>query len=122
MAGTVDWLYFRPSCISCKRARAYLEANGWTITKETSAAKEKKGSDEALKLARSADKLLVGRGQSYVTFAMKAGDRPSDEELLQYLLGRSGNLRAPTLWLGKTLLVGYSEALYESALGDTESQ
>lgn len=45
------------------------------------------------------------------------GDAPSDEELLQVMLGRSGTLRAPTLRRGKTLLVGFSVDAYEDALG-----
>ncbi len=38
-------------------------------------------------------------------------DRPSDDALLEVLLGRSGKLRAPSVRTGTTLLVGYNEDL-----------
>jgi hypothetical protein len=39
---------------------------------------------------------------------------PPDEEALRKLLvGPSGNLRAPTLRLGKTLVVGFNREMYE---------
>lgn len=75
------------------------------------AGKERKGPDEALALARSADKVLVAKGKKVVEFDMKDG--PDDETLLKSLLGPSGNLRAPTLRRGKTLLVGFSDELYD---------
>jgi len=43
--------------------------------------------------------------------------RPSDEELLEQLLGPTGNLRAPTMRVGSVLVVGYSAAAYEMVLG-----
>jgi hypothetical protein len=43
--------------------------------------------------------------------------RPSDEELLEQLLGPTGNLRAPTMRVGSTLVVGYSVEAYKMVLG-----
>lgn len=39
---------------------------------------------------------------------------PSDDELAAHLLGPTGNLRAPTLRVGKTLYVGFNESAYET--------
>lgn len=80
------------------------------------ATKERKGPKEALALARQADKVIVARGKKVVTFDMKK-EKPDDETLLAHLLGPSGNLRAPTLRKGKTLLVGFSEETYREELG-----
>ena len=44
-------------------------------------------------------------------------DRPADDELLARLLGPTGNLRAPTARVGRTLVVGYSEEAYRQVLG-----
>lgn len=44
-------------------------------------------------------------------------ERPGDDELKKLLLGPTGNLRAPTLRRGKTLLVGFSAEAYEEVLG-----
>jgi len=75
------------------------------------AGKEKQGPKEALALARSAARIVVARGKKMVTFDMKK-DPPHDDTLLAHLLGPSGNLRAPTVRKGKTLLVGFSDELY----------
>ncbi|MBI4915837.1 MAG: hypothetical protein HY825_08315 [Acidobacteria bacterium] len=43
-------------------------------------------------------------------------DRPDREALLKVLLGPSGNLRAPSLLTGRTLIVGFDEASYARLL------
>ena len=80
------------------------------------ATKDRKGRDEALKLARTAAKVVVARGKKVVTFDMKR-EPPDDETLAAYLLGPTGNLKAPTLRKGGTLLVGFGEDAYRQVLG-----
>ena len=80
------------------------------------AARERKGRDEALALARSVGRVVVGRGQKVVTFDMK-GAPPDDDTLAAHLLGPTGNLKAPTLRVGDTLLVGFGEEAYRQVLG-----
>ena len=55
------------------------------------------------------------RGKKIIEFDMKKGP-PSDSELLAVILGPTGNLRAPTLRIGKTLVVGFSEEAYREAM------
>jgi hypothetical protein len=62
-------------------------------------------------------KIVAAKGKKIVTFDMQA-DPPDDETLLAHLLGPSGNLRAPTLRKGQTLLVGFTEDAYRQVLGD----
>jgi len=59
--------------------------------------------------------LYVAKGRSSLFFDLARG-RPTDDELLGVLLGRSGKLRAPALRAGNRLIVGYSESLLESTL------
>jgi len=80
------------------------------------ATKDRKGRDETLELARTAAKVVVARGKKVVTFDMKR-EPPDDETLAAYLLGPTGNLKAPTLRVGDTLLVGFGEAAYRQVLG-----
>ena len=54
---------------------------------------------------------MVGRGKKVIVFDMTKTP-PSDDELANFLLGPTGNLKAPTLRLGNTLLVGFSEEAY----------
>jgi hypothetical protein len=85
------------------------------VAERTDASKERKGRDEALALAKSAGRVVVGRGKKVITFDMKKSP-PDDDTLAAHLLGPTGNLKAPTLRRGDTLLVGFSEAAYRQAL------
>ncbi len=67
-------------------------------------------------LASRVDRIVASKGTRIVEIDMRT-DRPGREELLKVLLGPTGNLRAPTLLIGKTLLVGFDEASYARLLG-----
>lgn len=85
------------------------------IKHETEAGKAKLGRADALNLARSSTKVVVAKGTKIVVFDMKKAP-PNDDELLAAVLGPTGNLRAPTLRKGATLLVGFSEEAYARVL------
>jgi arsenate reductase-like glutaredoxin family protein len=78
-------------------------------------ASKKLGRDEALAMARQARRLMVAKGKKVTTLDL-AKDQPSEETLASLMLGPTGNLRAPTLRVGQTLLIGYNEDYYLSAL------
>ena len=61
------------------------------------------------------DKVVVARGKKVVTFDMRH-DPPDDETLAAHLLGPTGNLRAPAVRQGRTLLVGFNEEAYQREL------
>lgn len=73
------------------------------------------GVDDALKMASGASKVFVARGKKIVEHDMKK-NRPSDEELAKGIMGPSGNLRAPTLMVGKKMIVGFHEDVYEEVI------
>src|SRR5947207_14820459 len=102
--------------MSCRKAQGFLESNAVAVAETTDAKKERKGRAEALALARSAARVVVGRGKKVVTFDMRNAP-PDDDTLAAHLLGPTGNLKAPTLRIGDTLLVGYNEAAYQQVLG-----
>ncbi len=85
------------------------------MSETVNASKMRKGRDEALKLAKSVDRVVIGRGKKVVVVDMKTSPL-SDDELAAMLLGPTGNLKAPTLRLGDTLLVGFSEEAYRQTL------
>ena len=101
--------------MSCRKAQGFLESNSLGVGETTDAKKEKKGRQEALALARSAEKVVVGKGKKVVTFDMTS-DPPDDDTLAAHLLGPTGNLKAPALRVGNTLLVGFSEEAYRQTL------
>jgi arsenate reductase-like glutaredoxin family protein len=79
------------------------------------AKKETLGRDEALALVRSASQLYVAKGKKVIHIDLKK-ERPSEDELAKLLLGPTGNLRAPTLRKGRTIVVGFDEETYEKLL------
>jgi arsenate reductase-like glutaredoxin family protein len=66
---------------------------------------------EALALAAEVDEVYASKGKQVVHLRLKV-DKPDKATLLGLLLGPTGNLRAPTLRKGRTLVVGFDEATY----------
>lgn len=69
---------------------------------------------DAAKLARAASQVIVSKGQKSASFA--TGGKAS-KACVDAMLGPTGNLRAPTIRAGKTLLVGFSEEVYREVFG-----
>lgn len=84
--------------------------------KEEVSASKKLGAETARELAAKAAKVIVMKGKKVTVFDMKK-DPPADDELMAHMLGATGNLRAPTVVRGKTVLVGFNAEQYEDALG-----
>jgi len=70
--------------------------------------------EAAWELFQGADSLHVGRGKKTVVFMP---DATTKEEILKLTLGRTGNLRAPTLRVGQAFYVGYNEEMYRELIG-----
>jgi arsenate reductase-like glutaredoxin family protein len=56
------------------------------------------------------------RGKKVTTFDLKK-DKPTLADMLAVMLGTTGNLRAPTVVRGKTVLVGFNQEIYGDILG-----
>ncbi len=66
-------------------------------------------------MARDVDQIYVAKGKKVIQVDLKTS-RPGRAELLALLLGPTGGLRAPTVRVGRTLLVGFSEEAYAKVL------
>ena len=77
-------------------------------------ASRKLGEAEARKLVRGASKVIVAKGRKVQSF--EPGGRAS-KDVVSALLGPTGNLRAPTLVAGDTLLVGFNEDVFTETFG-----
>ena len=55
--------------------------------------------------------VVVAKGKKQVTFDLVRGEH-EPAEFAKAVLGPSGNLRAPTIRVGKKALVGFSEDIY----------
>jgi hypothetical protein len=62
------------------------------------------------------DELYATKGKKVIHVDLRRY-KPDRATLESLLIGPSGNLRAPTLRRGRTLLVGFDEATYARVLG-----
>ena len=88
-----------------------MDAHGLEAVEITPASK-KLGRDDAKKLIKAATRVDVAKGKNIRSFD---GGKAS-AEVVDALLGPTGNLRAPILRVGKTLLVGFDEASLSATL------
>lgn len=79
------------------------------MNSSTDAGKEKIDAEAAWLLLKTADKITVIKGKKVASF--KPG-RNNRDDILQAVMGPSGNLRAPTLRMGRDYLVGFNQELY----------
>ncbi len=83
---------------------------------ETVSASKKLGRETALEMARRAKRLIAAKGKK-VTAVKVTSKSPSDDDLAALMLGPTGNMRAPTMRVGQTLLVGYNDQVFADELG-----
>ena len=80
------------------------------------AKKQRFGSQDLREVFAEASKVVAMKGKKITTFNMKATP-PDPEEFAKAVMGPSGNLRAPTLKVGKTFVVGFNAEGYEAIFG-----
>ena len=80
---------------------------------ETIPASRKLGYDEAAALFREAGRVVICKGTRVDEY--RPGGK-ADPEAITKMLGSTGNLRAPSLRVGKTVLVGFNEEIYREVL------
>ncbi len=81
--------------------------------KEEIPASRKLGADQAAEIAKGSSKVYVAKGKKLDLFEMKSSDL---QEVVEKMLGPTGNLRAPTMRVGKTTVVGFSEEAFGKVL------
>ena len=70
----------------------------------------------ALDVLDGVDDLYVTKGKKVIHVDLRR-ETPDRATLESLLVGPSGNLRAPTMRRGRTLLVGFDETTYAKVLG-----
>ena len=86
-----------------------------TVASQHDARKAPLSGDAALAVTRDVDEIYVVKGKQVVHLDLRTS-RPSSQELAALLIGPTGNLRAPTIRTGRTLVVGFDEATYARVL------
>ncbi len=98
---------------SCARVLAPRNVD---TREEIDARKERYGDTEALSLLKGMTTLLVAKGKKVTRVDLRK-DRPDDDTLVALMLGPTGNLRAPTMKVGKTVLIGFNDEIYGEVFG-----
>lgn len=102
--------------MTCGKTQEFLATAQVEIGEQVDARKTTLKRDDALALVEKVSQVYAAKGKKVVHFDLKK-DKPSDDELAKVLLGPTGNLRAPTLRKGKTLVVGFDQETYERVFG-----
>ncbi|MEX2205087.1 MAG: hypothetical protein WEF50_02560 [Myxococcota bacterium] len=76
-------------------------------------ASKKLGRADAVRLVKAATRVIVAKGKTLRSFT-PGGKAPA--EIVEAVLGPTGNLRAPALRVGDTLVVGWNAEAYTDAL------
>jgi arsenate reductase-like glutaredoxin family protein len=63
-------------------------------------------------LLKTVDEVYVAKGKAVVHLDLRK-EKPDRATLDKLFLGPTGNLRAPTFRVGRTLVVGFDQATYE---------
>ena len=87
-----------------------MEANNIKIAETVSANQKLQASDAKLLLG-SASRLVAMKGKKVAEFNLL--DKVNKDSV-NAMLGPTGNLRAPTIRIGSTYLVGYNEEIFNA--------
>ncbi|WP_320040190.1 ArsC family (seleno)protein [uncultured Desulfobacter sp.] len=107
---TIEWAYIRKGCTSCKKALAYFEEHKISVDLTVDARKEKIDAQKAWDVIKHQKHIYIAKGKNKIlTFVPEASDA---EEILKHALGRTGNLRAPTVIRMANIFIGFNEDIY----------
>ena len=101
--------------MTCKKTQEFLAQEKIEAVEMVDAKKNTVSAARALALAREVDEIVATRGRQVIRVDLRK-EKPDAETLKKLLIGPSGNLRAPTLRMGKTLIVGFDEETYRKLL------
>jgi arsenate reductase-like glutaredoxin family protein len=92
-----------------------MESAGVTARVVVDARKETFAKRETIAILRRTGRVVAMKGKKVVDYDLKR-DPPPEKELLEAILGPTGNLRAPAIRMGKTLVVGFQEDTWKSII------
>ncbi len=101
--------------MTCAKTQGFLAKHKVSVGEQTDAKKATVKGAAALDVLGGIDELYVAKGKKVEHLDLRKG-RPDRATLLGLLLGPTGNLRAPTLRKGKTLIVGFEEETYKKVV------
>jgi len=100
--------------VSTSKAREVLGSGKHTVVEEEDAKKTRYDVDAVWELMKRHEKVIIAKAKSWIDLAPVEENK---QVLLKEAMGRSGNLRAPSVVVGKHLVVGFNEAMYREIFG-----
>lgn len=100
------------------RADAFLAARRIAVRETADARKERFSKDDLHELFRDCERVIAIRRKQRHEFDLARGR--SSDELADAVIGPTGGLRAPTIKVGSTALVGYDEAEWSAFFDSAE--
>lgn len=97
--------------MTCKKAQEFLAQKGSTAKTQVNARKEPIDRDGALELMQTVSRVIAVKGKKVLDFSLTK-NQALDDALIAAVIGPSGNLRAPAIRKGKTLVVGFHPDAY----------
>jgi arsenate reductase-like glutaredoxin family protein len=101
--------------MTCAKTQQFVAKHKVTVAQQADAKKATIKGAAALEVLEGVDDLYVAKGKKVEHVDLRKA-RPDRATLLGLLLGPTGNLRAPTLRRGRTLIVGFEEDTYKKLL------
>jgi arsenate reductase-like glutaredoxin family protein len=101
--------------VTCGRTQEFLAKAKVQEAEIVDARKRKLALKDAVALLEGMDTLVAAKGKKVERVDLRKG-RPDAATLERLMLGPTGNLRAPTLKVGRTVLVGFDEEIYRQVL------
>lgn len=84
------------------------------ITAEEDARKVRLEREETWAKLKTAAKVYATKGRKLLEWEPSAANKT---EILDVVIGRSGNLRGPTIYVNNVYIVGFDESVYQQHLG-----
>lgn len=93
------------------KSQEFLAKKKVTVDSQTNAKKQVFGETEARDMLKGIERLISIKGPKVVSVNLRK-EKPDWSELRALLLGPTGNLRAPVVRMGKTLIIGFHKNIY----------
>ncbi len=101
--------------MTCARTQGFLAKKKTVPAQTLDARKSRLGLKDALAMLDDADELISSRGKKVERVDLRRA-KLSTAEVERLMLGPTGNLRAPTCRVGRTVVVGFDEETYQALL------
>ncbi len=100
--------------MTCTRTQEVLGQDYNGAKEVVSANKTRLPLEKAMDLISGVDEIYSAKQTKVQHLNLK--DKPSKDEIASFILGPTGNLRAPAIKSGKTLIVGFNKELLEKLI------